>query len=289
MSINRRDFLKTIGVAGLTLAVGDSFGKTTEKEKEIEFNAVLYDSTMCIGCMSCEFACAEAYGFPEPVDEPKIDVVRKTNENRRGVINLFNTSKGEMYMRNQCMHCSEPACVAACLTKAMYKTKEGPVIWREEKCMGCRYCMVSCPFDVPKFEYHSSNPKIEKCTMCFEKQQKGEKPACVSNCPAEALIFGTRKELLEIARKRIVENPDNYYPHIYGEHEAGGTSFLILSAVPANELGLKTNLQNQSYPKLTKGFLYSVPAVFVLLPTFLLGLYEATKRNRLNENNEDEQ
>jgi len=288
MSINRRDFLKTLGVVGLTLTVGDSFGNPKKNEKDVEFNAVLYDSTLCIGCMACELACAAANGLPEPVGEPKVGIVRNTDENHRAVINCYNTTKGEFYIRKQCMHCNEPACAAACLTKAMYKTKEGPVIWREEKCMGCRYCMVSCPFDVPKFEYHSSNPKIQKCTMCYEKITKGEKPACVTDCPAEALIFGTRKELLTIARKRIADNPETYHSEIYGEHVAGGTSFIYLSAVPINELGFKTNLQNESYPKLTKGFLYSVPAVFVLLPTFLLGVYEATKKNRLNDSNESD-
>ena len=124
------------------------------------------------------------------------------------------------------MHCNEPACAAACLTQAMHKTSEGPVIWREDKCMGCRYCMVSCPFDVPKFEYNSANPEVTKCTMCAERQQNGQIPACVENCPAEALVFGTRRELLAEARTRIAENPELYYDHIYGETEAGGTSFL---------------------------------------------------------------
>ena len=134
---------------------------------------------------------------------PDPENIRKMDETRRTVVNMYNTSEGEAFIKEQCMHCNEPACVAACLTKAMYKTKEGPVIWRGDKCMGCRYCMVSCPFDVPKFEYFSSNPKILKCDMCYDKLQEGEKPACVSNCPAEAIMFGTRRELIAEARKRI--------------------------------------------------------------------------------------
>lgn len=177
------------------------------------------------------------------------------------------------------MHCAQPACVAACLTKAMYKTKEGPVIWRADKCMGCRYCMVSCPFDVPKFEYFSPNPEIVKCDMCFSRLQDGGIPACVESCPAEALMFGTRRELIKEARRRIHEDPDLYYDHIYGEHEAGGTSVLYLSAVPMDELGFNTSLQKSSYPALSKGFLYSVPTVFVLWPAILLGIHESTKDN----------
>ena len=147
--------------------------------------------------------------------------------------------------------------------------------------------MVSCPFDVPKFEYQSTNPEIVKCTMCNERLQESGIPACVENCPAEALTFGTRKELLKEARKRIVENPDLYYDHIYGEHEAGGTGFLYLSPVPFKEIGFKTNLQNKSYPSLTKGFIGAIAPVDILLPAVLLGIYEATKSNKTKT--EDEQ
>jgi len=114
----------------------------------------------------------------------------------------------------------------------------------------------------------------------YDRLLEGKIPACVEGCPGDALLFGTRKELIKEARKRIVENPAEYHDYIYGEHEAGGTSFLYLSAVPVDELGFKTNLQKSSYPALTKGFLYSVPTIFVLCPSILLGIYEATKNNR---------
>ena len=185
------------------------------------------------------------------------------------------------------MHCNEPACAAACLTQAMYKTKEGPVIWRGDKCMGCRYCMVSCPFDVPKFEYHSANPKIQKCDMCYDRVIKGEKPSCTEACPGEAIVFGTRRELIAEARKRIAENPGTYIDQIYGENTAGGTGNLYLSPAPFKEVGFNPKIQNSSYPALSKGFLYSVPAVFVLLPTLLLGIHEATKNNQSKDEEND--
>ena len=178
--------------------------------------------------------------MPAPVCTLEAGVIRKTDESHRTVVNAFNSSKGEVYLKKQCMHCNEPACTAACLTQAMYKTKEGAVIWRGDKCMGCRYCMVSCPFDIPKFEYHSANPKIEKCNMCYSRLKEGKIPACVENCPAEALTFGKRRDLIKEARKRINDNPDQYVDRIYGEHEAGGTGFLYLAGVPFNELGLNT-------------------------------------------------
>jgi Fe-S-cluster-containing dehydrogenase component len=289
MEIDRRGFLKVLGLTGVALAAGKQLNASAKFEGDIEFHGVLYDSSRCVGCQSCEFACANENGLPEPKDSPAPGIVRETNENSRSVINCYKTSKGEVYVKRQCMHCNEPACVSACLTQAMYKTKEGPVIWRGEKCMGCRYCMVSCPFNIPKFEYHSPNPKIEKCTMCFEnKIQKGQKPACVENCPNEALLFGTRRELIQEARKRIVENPDVYDDHIYGEKEAGGTGWLYLTPVPSEELGLNTSIQKASYPALTKGFLYSVPTIFVLAPALLLGIHQSTKNNHLNEESDDE-
>lgn len=284
MSINRRGFFKVLGVTGAALAAGKPLNAASKglNINDDEFHGILYDATKCMGCRTCEYECATANNLPQPPDD--IKGVRTTDESHRTVVNEHSTTAGVFYSKMQCMHCNEPACVAACLTQAMYKTKEGPVIWRGEKCMGCRYCMVSCPFDVPKFEYHSPNPKIEKCTMCFDsKLQKGELPACVENCPNEALIFGTRRELIREARKRIVENPDAYVDHIYGENEAGGTGWLYLSPVPFEELGMKTSLQKESYPALTKTFLYSVPTIFVLVPALLAGIHQATKNNHIKD------
>ena len=283
--MNRLNFLRVAGLAGASLTMGKILKASPRKGNKTEFVGVLYDSTRCVGCQSCEIACAEEHKLPEPDpnDYPTTKEVRKANENRRSVINAYETSKGERYIKNQCMHCNQPACASACLTQAMHKTEEGPVIWRDNKCMGCRYCMVSCPYDVPKFEYHSSNPNIEKCNMCFDRIKEGLQPACVENCPAEALTFETRRELLAEAHRRISSNPKTYYDGIYGENEAGGTGFLILSAVPFEEIGLNTKLQNKSYPELTKGFLYSVPSVFVLLPAILLGIFKATKKRQTQE------
>jgi formate dehydrogenase iron-sulfur subunit len=135
MGIDRRNFLKTLGVVGGTLTVGKSLGSTFTSKSNKEFYGILYDSTLCVGCQGCEIICADTYGFPFPEDEPVAGVVRKTTPQQLVAINKFNTSKGEQFMRKSCNHCNNPACASACLTKAMYKTEEGPVIWREEKCM----------------------------------------------------------------------------------------------------------------------------------------------------------
>lgn len=282
MKINRLNFLRFLGITGISLTFGQKLKAGPEITKQSEFKGVLYDSSRCVGCQQCEIVCAEQNNLPaiDPNEAPVAGTLRKTNESRRSVINAYETSKGEMYVKNQCMHCNQPACAAACLTEAMHKTTEGAVIWRADKCMGCRYCMVSCPYDAPKFEYFSANPKIEKCNMCYDRLKEGLVPACVEICPAEALTFGPRRELIAEARKRKHEDPDLYVDEIYGEHEAGGTGFLYLTSVPFKELGLNTNLQKKSYPELTKGFLYSVPSIFVLWPAILLGIYKATKNNQ---------
>jgi formate dehydrogenase iron-sulfur subunit len=288
MSIYRRDFLKTLGLVAGTLTVGKSFAATQPEKSDTEFYGILYDSTYCGGCQVCEIECADHYGFPWPEDEPVPGVKREPNETRRVAVNCYNTSKGEMYMRKACNHCNNPACASACLTKAMLKTDEGPVIWREEKCMGCRSCMIACPFDIPKFEYNSSNPKIQKCRMCFELLQEGQKPKCAENCPAEALLFGKRRDLIEIAKARIYDDPENYNHVIYGEHEVGGTGVIYLASVPFEDLGLRTDLGTVPYPEYNKTFLYSVPAVLILWPAFLLGLHSAAKERVLKNQMEEE-
>ena len=167
MGIQRRGFLKLLGVTGITLAIGEKVTATPKSETDVEFNGILYDATRCKGCRGCEFDCADAHGLPAPLPSKEIAAIRKTNETCNTVVNTYETEKGKVFIKRQCMHCNEPACAAACLTKAMCKNKTGPVTWDPDKCMGCRYCMVSCPFDSPKFEYHSANPKIQKCCLLY--------------------------------------------------------------------------------------------------------------------------
>jgi Fe-S-cluster-containing dehydrogenase component len=231
------------------------------------------DTTRCVGCNSCTYACAEANGLPEPEDP---DAVTRPTTKQWTAVRRFKTSKGEVCVKRQCMHCVSPACASACLTAAMHKTAGGPVVWREQKCMGCRFCMVSCPFDGPKFEYSSTNPRIRKCVMCAGRLAKGQEPACVENCPEDALKFGKRDDLLRIAHKRIANNPEQYVNHVYGEREAGGTSWLYLAGVPFGELGFPTDVGEASYPSLTSTFLYSVPMVLTLAPALMLGVAKAT-------------
>jgi Fe-S-cluster-containing dehydrogenase component len=209
---------------------------------------------------------------PDVLNDGALETHRNTSERQFTVVNKFETEKGDVFVKKQCMHCYQAACGTACPTEAMKQMKGGPVTWRGNKCIGCRFCMISCPFDMPKFEYDEWNPKLQKCTMCFERLEQGQKPACVEACPTDALMFGSRLKNLEIARHRIYSHPDDYVHHIYGEHEVGGTGYIYLSAVPFDQIGFRTDLGKQPYPEYTKEFLYAVPMILFGVPAFLLGL-----------------
>lgn len=287
MAINRRTFLKILG-AGIVgggmagVASGNLSASPKPAPSPKEFLGILVDTTRCVGCRSCEAGCAEANHLPVPdiSDTSVFETRRKTTLDQWMVVNRYNTEKGEVYVKMQCMHCNQPGCVSACLVKAFEKRKEGPVTWATN-CMGCRYCMIACPFDMPKFEYHSPTPRILKCTLCWERLGKGEKPACVESCPEEALTFGKRRGLVEEARRRIYgKEAGRYFPHIYGEHEVGGTGYLYLARVPFDQIGFRTDLGTKAYPEYTKGFFWNIVLVDILIPPFLLGIYQATRREK---------
>jgi formate dehydrogenase beta subunit len=279
--MDRRGFLKTSLVVG---AAALSSNKTNAQDKRDpeEFVGILVDTTRCIGCRACEVACGEEHDLlvPDVLNDGALEKHRKTSVEQWTVVNKYETEKGDVFVKRQCMHCYQAACATACPTEAMLKTEQGPVTWNGNKCIGCRYCMVSCPFEMPKFEYNEWNPKLQKCTMCFERLEEGQKPACVEACPTDALMFGTRVKNLEIARHRIYSHPDEYVHHIYGENEVGGTGYIYLSAVPFDQIGFRTDLGTTPYPEYTKDFLYTVPMVLFGAPAFLLGLSALAGSNK---------
>jgi formate dehydrogenase iron-sulfur subunit len=227
--------------------------------------ALLYDATLCIGCKQCESGCAEANKLAY---DDKIAAENQQSDHKFTVV----LNKNDKFMRRLCMNCEEPACASVCPVAALRKTPEGPVIYEASRCMGCRYCMVACPFGVPKYEWGSLNPKIQKCTMCGNNGRiaAGKPTACAEACPTGATKFGEREELMAEAKKRLTDNPSNYVPHIYGVEEVGGTSVLLLSSVAFNEFGYPQNLPGDPLPMRTYKVLSRIPD-FVPLGGIMLG------------------
>lgn len=243
---------------------------------------VLVDLTKCVGCGSCTVACKlwnkNEWDEKQPTMGPD---VKLTDKNWTVVqFKAVKDKQGEpvwRFVKQQCFHCQEPACASACFAKAFQKTKEGPVIYYPHLCVGCRYCMVACPFNVPKYEWEKSFPLVTKCMMCNTKVEKGEAPACVSVCPADVFKFGEREALLKEA-KTIISKDAKYIKHIYGEDEVGGTAWMYLSDVPFEQLGFKTNLTKRSLPSYTEAYMHATPIVGITWGVILTGLYHYTKR-----------
>jgi formate dehydrogenase iron-sulfur subunit len=238
----------------------------------------LIDTTMCIGCESCMEACQETNQLPSN-DSYELSSTRYTVVNNKTIANQ------DIYFRKMCMHCEDPTCKSVCPVAAFEKTPEGPVIYHANRCMGCRYCVIACPFDVPKFEWDKSLPLVKKCTMCYPRIKEGKIPACAEVCPTGATLFGQKDELLQIAQERIKLEKDKYYPYIYGINEAGGTSVFIISSVNLADLGFKTNNFQEPLSKLTWQVMKEIPNVVAFTGVFLFGLsWIINRRIKLQEN-----
>lgn len=233
--------------------------------------ALLYDATMCIGCKQCEKACSEKNKLPY---DDNIAAEEKQSEHKFTVV----LTKGDKFMRRLCMNCNEPACASVCPVGALHKTALGPVVYEENRCMGCRYCMVACPFGVPKYEWNKVLPRVQKCTMCPDRVSAGQQTACAEVCPTGATKFGERDELIAEAQKRIQDNPSNYVNHIYGLTEVGGTSVLLLSSVPFEQFGYRADLSQDPLPMLTYRVLSRIPDFVPLGGMMLGGIWWITHR-----------
>ncbi|MCB1059702.1 MAG: 4Fe-4S dicluster domain-containing protein [Calditrichaeota bacterium] len=307
MNLDRRDFLKLAGVAAARVAAGSlpsvSLAGTEHFSGNPDRRGILVDTTQCIGlnCRRCEIACAKENGLPLPEAAPEdasvFEQTRRTHENQFTIVNRFDgpTEDSHIYVKRQCMHCDEPACASACLVQAFHKTDTGAVTYDPSVCIGCRYCMVACPFDVPAYEYHSAlHSRVRKCTFCFESRLKeGRPPACVEACPREVMTFGRREDLIKLARQKIARNPEKYVDHIYGEHEVGGTSWMYISSQPFDKIGFRTDLGTTPYPALTRNYLSAAPLVMAIWPAFFLSIYLFSKRKdelaaKKNGNHKDE-
>lgn len=228
---------------------------------------MLIDITTCVGCNACQDACKHQNKLPGNAETRLSATAYTVLEEHKGVT-----------VRRMCQHCRTPTCVSVCPVAALVKRPEGPVTYDENKCMGCRYCMQACPFQVPRYEWKSAYPRVQKCRFCYDRLQNGQPPACAEACPTGATKFGGREELLWEAAARIHGEPSKYIKRIYGQSEVGGTSILYIAGIPFEQLGFKTQLGNDPLPELTLNALSKIPTVIAVGGVLLAGVYWITSR-----------
>ena len=333
MALNRRDFLKlsAAGVGG-ALCTGNAQAVQREPKKlPPEAVGMLYDSTLCIGCKACMSACKAANGMP-PEQTGETDVMWDTPIELSGktinVIKVYRdetvpasardtlvkdqAQSGYAFMKRHCLHCVDPSCVSACPVSAMTKDPlTGIVEHHANRCIGCRYCVYSCPFGVPKYEYNEAFGQIQKCQFCAHLQAKGEIPACCDVCPTGATLFGKVRDLQAEAERRMAKEPGETYvyprgilggdrpPHearipkdrkeLYGDQELGGTQILYLAGVPFDKLGLPTNIPDYGYPTLSEGIQHMLYKWMIAPAVLLGGLAYVVHRNTQNNQGSESQ
>ncbi len=300
MLLSRRNFFKILGAAGASTALPAGSAQAWSSKAPDDPYGCLVDLTRCVGCRKCEEECARVNELPAP-ERPNCQCTifeknRRPDDDAFTVVNRYFTGRIDnfnkpvpTYAKVQCMHCQDPACVSACIVGALTKDETGAVRYNKDKCIGCRYCMVACPFEIPAYEYDDPiTPKVMKCTFCYDRISKdGGLPGCAGICPTEAITFGKRSTLLKVGKKRVKENPGIYLDHIYGEKEVGGTSWMYLSSVPFKKVKLP-GLPETPSPKLSEtihhslfSYLWSPIALFGVLAAFM----SRTKKEADNPDN----
>lgn len=245
---------------------------------------MLIDLTKCMGCRGCQVACKQWNDLP--AEETSVGENFTNPQNRSAytwTLVEFKTMEfqgkvASTFTKSQCLHCEHPACESACIGAAIHKTDLGPVIVDHDKCIGCRYCLIACPFGVPKYEYDKPVPKMQKCTMCYERVAHGMQPSCASTCPSDAIIFGERSELLAMAKARIAKGNGKYVDHVYGEHEVGGTAVMYISGMPLELTALNTNVTHDQIPSYTWKAMKQLPALLGFVSVASLGLLAYSNR-----------
>jgi Fe-S-cluster-containing dehydrogenase component len=296
---NRRGFFKAIGAAGAgCMAVAVSTEASTEHKVNNDELGMLYDATKCVGCKACMSACKRVNGdygslsFEKaPFDKDAVwDAPEDLSGDTRTIIKLFKEKKGTWsYVKYSCMHCQKPSCVSVCPVSAMTKDKvTGIVDYNKDNCIGCRYCQVACPFNIPKSQWDRAIPQIVKCDFCRSTNlvQKGI-TACAETCPTGAILFGKRQDLLTEAHARIKSHPDKYVDHVYGEHEVGGTNHLYLAAMSFSKLGLP-DLQPEAPAEFSEKLQHTIYKGF-FAPIALYGTLCALALKNMKQNGADKE
>lgn len=282
MKLERREFLKVFGAAtgALLLPSKDVLIPQAGGSSSYDSKGVLVDLTKCIGCGWCQEACNQANGLrAEEIHDWSVEQdPLPLSANTWTLVTFKETeTRDRVFAKRQCMHCLHPACVSACPVSALERNEYGAVVYDADRCIGCRYCMMACPFGIPKIEWDKPIPLIRKCTFCADRQEEGLEPACAAACPTGALLFGDRAALITEAQARIQEHPGEYVNHIYGENELGGTSWMYISPISFEELGFPA-LGEETVTGLSETVaMFGTPAVALGVALFLSSIYYRSK------------
>jgi formate dehydrogenase iron-sulfur subunit len=299
MNISRRRFLAVTGAMVAASAAGNPKNACAARKPKAPPNpyGCVVDLTACVGCRTCEQACNRVNHLPPPKerldDRTVLDQKRRPSTGAFTVINRYYSGSLDQqnqlvptYVKVQCMHCQDPACASACITGALHKQENGAVTYDKSRCVGCRYCLVACPFQVPAYEYFDPlSPRVRKCTFCYDRISQDGKPGCAAACPMEAITFGNRKMLLEVTRRKIAANPMRYINKIYGEFEVGGTSWMYISKEPFEKLGFLT-LPHYPMPHLTETIQHTIFSYMwapITLFTILAGVMWKVNPGQINQ------
>ena len=208
----------------------------------------LIDITKCIGCRSCQVACKRWNERPSEKTEFSADWTNPPKLSSKTwtmvAFHLDPDGKGGnkwRFVKRQCMHCLNPPCESVCPAKAIYTRHDGVNLTHYDRCFGCHYCVISCPYGVRHYDLDAKS--TVKCTMCFDRIDNGKLPACVQACPALVMEFGTREEIVQKARARAKA----IRGYVFGDEdprpESIGTHVIYVSDVPLEKLGFPTTEQ----------------------------------------------